>query len=915
MAEIRRLAVCLDGTWNNRDDSTNVLHHFALTSECRDKRVGNDVVTQLKLYLEGVGTGPLDAITGGGFGFGLETNVRAAYNWLVQNYQDETAFTPADEIYIFGFSRGAFTARSLVGFISTCGLLRRGAPLTVNELWRTYCLIGRAREHHSGPLTDLFPDPPVEFRRITDLVWDPWLIRQKEALAPRPPGHVPGQRAATLTPTEELLVRWSRRVKITYLGVYDTVGAVGWDALAIPGIRSRLALHHNMRPTTLIQKCRHALAIDEHRSSFKHTPFVAYISGDTAEGELKRIDSDLGPRKDAQVDPVGALASAWTKRIEQRWFVGAHANVGGGYASNPLAQQPLSWLLEGARDAGLICDSLPKNGAPDKRLGPRDSFMEFAKPYWTIALRAKRTYRIIDPDPEIRAERRLRRESSAFMLVNINEQVDPNAVEYYARHDDVEPPPNLVEYARRKKARGNDLTSLAERMPRHPWMGNTVAPYIVLALWATLAAGGVLAVDLVFRIWIKEWPLAWWLAVGAAVFALVDWAESCQNFTMAARGASPARRAFLDSIYWTRALCVVLVIFGTLGGMTSLVVRGISAATLTEALEKSWYLMQYFGVIAFGAGLGVGLGVVFNHLYAGSPSPRSSVVILAAVLTPLVITAVIPFGIIGVFEVWRIVAPALGVVSATPSPIAPGAQFAGLLLLLQLSLIYFVNALTWAGEPMAKARLGSIVPLQMCFTPGQIKSCLDRWCTMLRGHAAARCAMSAVVREALYRDIIGFIPVYTGVFTFGLWFGSSQLEWSWLQILWWALPLTVLLADYGEDLCHLRSLRLHQKGHHPSIGLALVGGVMTWVKLIGFIGEGALTLAIVTAATIRIYEIPTDYGWRGLVVLAISLVAGLILGGLTVGSIVYRRIIGRVRRHAEVSEDSRSVPLTESTGG
>ena len=120
MAEIRRLAVCLDGTWNNRDDSTNVLHHFALTSECRDKRVDNDRVTQLKFYLEGVGTGPLDAITGGGFGFGLETNVRAAYNWLVQNYQDETAFTPADEIYIFGFSRGAFTARSLVGFISTC---------------------------------------------------------------------------------------------------------------------------------------------------------------------------------------------------------------------------------------------------------------------------------------------------------------------------------------------------------------------------------------------------------------------------------------------------------------------------------------------------------------------------------------------------------------------------------------------------------------------------------------------------------------------------------------------------------------------------------------------------------------------------------------------------------------------------
>jgi uncharacterized protein (DUF2235 family) len=914
MSELRRLIVCLDGTWNNRDDSTNVLHHFALTTECRDRREGHDRVTQLKFYLEGVGTGPLDAITGGGFGFGLETNVRVAYNWLVQNYRDETAFTPADELYIFGFSRGAFTARSLVGFISTCGLLRRGAPLTVNELWRTYCLIGRAREHHSGPLTDLFPEERVPFRRITDLMWDPWLIRSKEALAPSPPGHVPGQRAATLSATEELLVRWSRRVKITYLGVYDTVGAVGWDALAIPAIRSRVALHHNMRPTTLIQRCRHALAIDEHRSSFTHTPFVAYINGDAAEGELKRIESDVTSRKETQVDPVGALASAWTKRIEQRWFVGSHSNVGGGYASNPLAQQPLAWLIDGAREAGLICDPFPRNGPPDKRLGPRDSFMEFATPYWTNALRAKRTYRVIDPDPEVRADRRQRKESAGFMLVNINEQVDSSAIEYYGRQDDIDPPPNLVEYARRKKARGKDLTALAERKPRHPWMGNAVTPYIALALWATLAAGGILAVDLVFRIWIQAWPPAWWLAVAAAAFTVVDWAESCHNFTMAARGASPPRRAFLDSIYWTRTLCVVLFAFGAIGGIASLAIRAGGATSLADAWQQSLWLMQYFGTVSFGAGLGVGLGVVFNHLYAKSPRPRSSIVIVVALASPLIIAVLILIGTIGLYEVWRIAAPALGITPSASSAAAPDARFAGHLLLLQLSLIYFVNALTWAGEPMARARLGSIVPLQMCFTPGQIKSCLDRWCTMLRGHAAARCAMSAVVREALYRDIIGFIPVYSGVFTLGLWFGYSQLGWSWLETVWWALPLTTAAADYGEDLCHLRCLRLHQKAQSASIPLALIGSLMTWVKLGGFIAEALLTLAIVTLATVRILEAPVGYGWRGFIALAISLVAGLILGGLTVGSIVYRTITGAARRHEHVSADSRTFSLSESTG-
>ena len=107
-------------------------------------------------------------LTGGGFGFGLETNVRAAYNWLVQNFEDATPLKLADEIYIFGFSRGAFTARSLVGFISTCGLLRRGAPLTVNQLWQNYCLLGREHEHHAGPLTALFGERAPEFRRLPD---------------------------------------------------------------------------------------------------------------------------------------------------------------------------------------------------------------------------------------------------------------------------------------------------------------------------------------------------------------------------------------------------------------------------------------------------------------------------------------------------------------------------------------------------------------------------------------------------------------------------------------------------------------------------------------------------------------------------------------------------------------------------
>src|SRR6202008_2265894 len=102
-------------------------------------------VVQMKYYHQGVGTNTFDSVTGGGFGLGLEENVRDAYNWLVATYSDSDPDHP-DEVYIFGFSRGAYTARSLVGFIGECGLLRRGAPIPVGQLWGDYCILGRQKE-------------------------------------------------------------------------------------------------------------------------------------------------------------------------------------------------------------------------------------------------------------------------------------------------------------------------------------------------------------------------------------------------------------------------------------------------------------------------------------------------------------------------------------------------------------------------------------------------------------------------------------------------------------------------------------------------------------------------------------------------------------------------------------------------
>ncbi|TJW67132.1 MAG: DUF2235 domain-containing protein, partial [Mesorhizobium sp.] len=110
----KRLAVFLDGTWNSVSDNTNV---WRLRALCSTKDTGNPA--QLAYYDIGV-----NGVIGGAFGKGLLRNILDAYEWLVENYND------GDDIFVFGFSRGAFTARSLTGFITKCGLLRPGAPLS-----------------------------------------------------------------------------------------------------------------------------------------------------------------------------------------------------------------------------------------------------------------------------------------------------------------------------------------------------------------------------------------------------------------------------------------------------------------------------------------------------------------------------------------------------------------------------------------------------------------------------------------------------------------------------------------------------------------------------------------------------------------------------------------------------------------
>jgi uncharacterized protein (DUF2235 family) len=139
----KRLIVCCDGTWNfaDQDSKTNVIK----VARAIPKKA--DGVEQRVYYSPGVGTRRWESLRGGAFGMGLSSNVMDAYRFLIDAYE------PGDELYLFGFSRGAFTARSLAGLIRNAGILRQENAHRIKDAWRLY---HDRNEKPNGTASELF---------------------------------------------------------------------------------------------------------------------------------------------------------------------------------------------------------------------------------------------------------------------------------------------------------------------------------------------------------------------------------------------------------------------------------------------------------------------------------------------------------------------------------------------------------------------------------------------------------------------------------------------------------------------------------------------------------------------------------------------------------------------------------------
>ena len=264
---MKRIVICSDGTWQTpvQENTTHVIEMARAVLP-----TAPDGTVQVVFYDWGVGTESwANRLAGGVSGKGIERNIRDCYRFLTHNYED------SDEIYLFGFSRGAYTVRSLAGLIRNCGVLRKAEA-------------GRLSEAHD-------------------------VYRRKDAAPDSPEAE--GFRSA-----------YSREATIAFIGVWDTVGALG---IPLRGLSKFTAHRHQFHDVELSRYVRHgcqALAIDERRGPFRPS--------------LWRT-----PPKPGQI-------------VEQVWFSGEHSDVGG--SGDPaLGEVAFRWMTERASYAGLALHEPP----------------------------------------------------------------------------------------------------------------------------------------------------------------------------------------------------------------------------------------------------------------------------------------------------------------------------------------------------------------------------------------------------------------------------------------------------------------------------------------------------------------------------------------------------------------------------
>ncbi len=302
----KNIVLFSDGTGNSASKlfKTNVWRLYqALNLQTDNSITCKDNPIQLPYHDDGVGTSSLGLVAalGGAFGIGLKRNVLDLYCFLSRHYRhNKDDGEEPDRIYAFGFSRGAFTIRVLIGLIANQGIVQAETEMErrrlANQAYWAYLQDRHCQSTGRGPLS-------------------PFLLKVRKWTG----------RSSSSVPSA---IRLNDERRIQFVGLWDTVSAYGGNPLTIRLIDCfypvRFADH---RLSPYVDQACHALALDDERRSFH--PEIWEEKVDTEKGETN------------------------PNQISQVWFAGMHSNVGGSYPDDGMSLISLLWMIDQARQAGL----------------------------------------------------------------------------------------------------------------------------------------------------------------------------------------------------------------------------------------------------------------------------------------------------------------------------------------------------------------------------------------------------------------------------------------------------------------------------------------------------------------------------------------------------------------------------------
>ena len=321
----KKIVIFADGTGNSFFAQESNIWRLYRALDKTEKPGG---LMQLARYVPGVGTSGnaalrmIDGVTG----IGVPSNVRKLYRFLCWNW------SPGDEIYLFGFSRGAFTVRTLASLVAMQGLMPReveGRRVTGPEMSRNAMAAWLAYRVETAPLVAKGKSPfnPLNWQMnplisVIRGLRDGITHLKRKALGQR----LHSQVLAAL-PAE----RQGGTVAIRFMGLFDTVEAYGMPVEELRSVWNRLIWpirFRNQRASPVIASVRHALSLDDERKSFHPIRF------------------NTSPRPDGKPVP----------ETQEVWFAGVHSDVGGGYPDDEPAYEPLLWIAGEAVRQDLIFD-------------------------------------------------------------------------------------------------------------------------------------------------------------------------------------------------------------------------------------------------------------------------------------------------------------------------------------------------------------------------------------------------------------------------------------------------------------------------------------------------------------------------------------------------------------------------------